>query len=84
MICGAPGSHGVSVAGMHGIGVKTPNAAAVALATDGLAMLVHTPKDWMLIMGLKSMILPIKPPVTMAGPGVGINGDGIAPNVQVS
>jgi len=32
---GAPGTQGVEVTGMHGIGVSTPNAAAVAAATAG-------------------------------------------------
>ncbi|MNG34964.1 hypothetical protein D3C84_1215890 [compost metagenome] len=41
---GPPGIHGVAVAGMHGIGVSTPSAAAVAAATVGLARLVHMPK----------------------------------------
>ncbi len=30
---GDPGAHGDAVAGMHGCGVNTPNAAAVAAAT---------------------------------------------------
>jgi hypothetical protein len=34
---GEPGAQGVVVAGMHGIGVSTPSAAAVAAATVGLA-----------------------------------------------
>jgi hypothetical protein len=40
LICtlGEPGVHGALVIGMQGIGVKTPNAAAVAAATMGLAM----------------------------------------------
>lgn len=40
----APGIHGVIVIGRHGIGVRTPNAAAVAAATIGLAGLMHIPK----------------------------------------
>lgn len=36
---GPPGIQGVAVAGIHGIGVSTPNAAAVAAATVGLARL---------------------------------------------
>lgn len=35
---GDPGDHGAGITGMHGIGVKTPNAAAVAAATAGFAM----------------------------------------------
>jgi hypothetical protein len=40
----APGVHGAVVTGMHGCGVSTPKAAAVAAATCGLARLVHNPK----------------------------------------
>jgi hypothetical protein len=37
MTVGAPTAHGAAVFGMHGIGVSTPSAAAVAAATIGLA-----------------------------------------------
>ncbi|EDX82857.1 hypothetical protein S7335_35 [Synechococcus sp. PCC 7335] len=37
--------------GMHGIGVSTPSAAAVAVATVGLANELHTPKGGILAMG---------------------------------
>lgn len=36
-----PGAHGAAVTGMHGIGVNTPRAAAVAEATVGLDGVVH-------------------------------------------
>lgn len=41
---GEPGAHGAAHAGIHGMGVSTPMAAAVALATVGLARLLHIPK----------------------------------------
>ncbi len=41
---GAPGNQGATVFGMQGMGVNTPNAAAVAAATVGLATLVQAPK----------------------------------------
>lgn len=47
----APGSHGPGVAGTHGIGVSAPSAAAVALATVGLARLLHMPKGGMFTIG---------------------------------
>jgi hypothetical protein len=53
----APGTQGAVVAGMHGIGVKTPNAAAVAAATTGFAGDMHIPKGMMLVIGMLSMIL---------------------------
>ena len=49
---GAPGSHGEAVAGMQGIGVNTPSAAAVAAATIGLAMLMHVPNGMTLTSGM--------------------------------
>src|ERR1700677_4921005 len=53
----APGVHGAVVAGMHGIGVSTPNAAAVAAATTGFAGDMHMPKGMMFSIGTMSMIL---------------------------
>jgi hypothetical protein len=55
---GEPGVHGETTAGMHGCGVSTPRAAAVAAATWGLAGDMHIPKDAMLAIGAKSMIEP--------------------------
>jgi hypothetical protein len=37
---------------MHGIGVSTPMAEAVAEATEGLARLVHTPKGMTFTSGM--------------------------------
>src|SRR5688500_10825662 len=48
---GAPGTQGAGVTGMHGIGVSTPSAAAVAAATLGLARQVHAPNGMMLTIG---------------------------------
>lgn len=48
----APATHGVTVAGMHGIGVNTPKAAAVAEATTGLAMEVHIPNGTIFVIGM--------------------------------
>ncbi len=48
---GDPGIQGAEVTGIHGCGVNTPMAAAVALATIGFVMLLHIPKDRMLAMG---------------------------------
>ena len=44
------------VAGMHGWGVSTPIAAAVAAATCGFAMLVHIPQGDMFTIGAESVI----------------------------
>jgi hypothetical protein len=47
----APTTHGAAVAGMQGIGVRAPMAAAVAAATVGLASELHMPKGRMLTIG---------------------------------
>jgi hypothetical protein len=54
---GDPGAQGAGVFGTQGIGVKTPQAAAVADATVGFARELHIPKGIMLVMGMLSMIL---------------------------
>src|SRR5882757_6705370 len=46
---GAPATQGAGVAGMQGMGVSTPSAAAVAAATVGLAIDMHIPKGMMLV-----------------------------------
>lgn len=60
---GAPGAQGAAVAGMQGIGVKTPRAAAVAAATIGFAGQLHMPNGMMLTMGLLSMMFAAGVPV---------------------
>jgi hypothetical protein len=52
---GDPGVHGAGMTGVQGIGVSTPSAAAVAVATAGLARLVHTAKGPMLTKGTVSV-----------------------------
>lgn len=77
---GFPGAHGVVVAGIQGIGVKTPIAAEVAAATVGFAIEVHTPKGRIFTMGLWSMIFAagIGPVITLFI-GKTIKLDGAAP-----
>ena len=48
---GEPGAHGAGITGKQGMGVSTPRAAAVALATVGLAKELHMPKGGILTMG---------------------------------
>jgi hypothetical protein len=48
---GEPGVHGATTTGMHGMGVNTPNAAAVAAATVGFVGLIHAPKGMIFTMG---------------------------------
>ena len=53
---GEPGAQGAAITGMHGIGVSTPRAAAVAAATCGFAREVHIPNGMMFTMGTLSMM----------------------------
>ena len=48
---GAPGTQGATVIGMHGMGVSTPIAAAVAAATIGFAGDIHMPNGMIFTMG---------------------------------
>ena len=49
---GAPGTQGATVIGIHGIGVRTPIAAAVAAATIGFAGDMHMANGMILTMGM--------------------------------
>lgn len=51
------GDHGAGICGVHGCGVRTPSAAAVAAATAGFAIDVHIPNGMTFANGLLSMIL---------------------------
>ena len=81
---GEPGTHGEAVAGIQGIGVSTPIAAAVAAATVGLARELHIPKGNMFTMGLLSMIFAIGMEVEIVAvlDGSTINVDGATPKVH--
>lgn len=80
-----PGIHGPAGAGMHGIGVSTPSAAAVAAATVGFAMLMHGPKGLMLSIGTLSMMVAAGlPPAMVLATGSTPNGDGIDPKLHIS
>jgi hypothetical protein len=80
---GAPGTQGAMVMGMQGIGTNTPNAAAVAAATMGLAMDWHMPKGMTLAMGLLSMMLAAGgPPAMTLLMGITINAPGATPKVH--
>ncbi len=62
---GAPAIHGPVGTGMHGIGVGTPSAAAVAAITIGLLMLVHIPNGGTFTIGAKSMMVAAGTPSTL-------------------
>ena len=81
MIVGAIGVHVPAITGTQGIGVSTPNAAAVAAATVGFAIDMHMPKGIMLTHGLQSMILAAgKLPAKVPLIGGTSRADGAIPN----
>jgi hypothetical protein len=78
---GLSGNHGDTVSGMHGIGVSTPSAAAVAAITIGFAILIHIPKGIMLSIGMWSIIVaPGRFINSVILVGNTMNGPGAAPN----
>jgi hypothetical protein len=60
---GEPGAHGAGITGIQGIGVNTPEAAAVADATVGLAKDEHIPKGMIFTIGLLSIMFASGVPV---------------------
>jgi hypothetical protein len=82
---GDPGTQGATVAGIHGMGVSTPNAAAVAEATSGFEGVVHIPKVGIFVIGAKSMIVAAgRPPTSTVGADVATKGAGATPKVHMS
>ena len=80
-----PGAQGETMAGMHGIGVSTPIAAAVADATVGLDMDWHMPKGMTLTMGAKSMMVALGLFCIMGRRGTVIASvEGVIPKVHFS
>ena len=79
---GLPGTHGAMVMGIHGMGVKTPNAAAVAAATIGFAILMQVPNGKIFIKGLLSIMLAAGIGVKTRFVGKTTKLDGAAPNVH--
>jgi hypothetical protein len=78
-----PGTHGSTMTGIHGIGVKTPRAAEVAEATSGLASDEHIPNVGMLSMGAKSMIVATGIDEAMTMCGVGLRTAGATPKSHI-
>ena len=79
---GWPGVQGATVAGMQGMGVKTPRAAAVAAATVGLAGEEHIPKLARLRKGLLSMMLAAGVPARTLAAGSTVSGQGARPKLH--
>ncbi len=80
---GAPTTHGDAVAGIQGMGVNTPMAAAVAAATVGLEGELHMPNGMMFTIGLKSMMVAAGGPSAITwSVGSTTRLDGAAPKVH--
>jgi len=78
-----PGAHGATVFGIHGIGVNTPSAAAVADATVGLASDMQTPNVGMFTIGLLSMMLAAGAPTMVLLVGSTLSALGAAPKLHI-
>ena len=78
----APGDQGATVTGMHGIGVNTPKAAAVAAATVGFEGDMHMPNGGMFTVGLLSMMLAAGAPIMVLLAGSTLSALGAAPKVH--
>lgn len=79
----APGAQGAAVTGTQGMGVNTPEAAAVAEATVGLEGEEHIPNGGMFTVGLLSMMLAAGvPPTLVLLAGNTLSALGAAPKVQ--
>src|SRR5262245_43295132 len=80
---GTPGAHGPAGTGVHGIGVSTPSAAAVAAATAGLPMLVHMPKGITLRKGTLSAMFAAGAPASTRFTGKTTSEPGASPIVHI-
>lgn len=79
-VVGAPTIQGPAGAGMQGMGVKLPNAAAVAAATTGLDKLRHITNPGTLRPGMLSKIFPQAPaPLVVRWVGKKFNVQGAVP-----
>jgi hypothetical protein len=83
IIVADPGTHGAVVAGMQGMGVNTPKAAAVAEATVGFAMDMHIPKVGIFVMGIMSMMLAAGVPHMVRLAGRTTSEDGAMPKEHI-
>lgn len=79
---GEPGAQGAEITGMHGIGVNTPMAAAVAAETCGFAMELHIPNGIIFFIGTLSIMVATGIFDITLFSGVTISVDGAMPNVQ--
>ncbi len=82
MQVGEPGTHG-AVTGTHGIGVNTPNAAAVAEATVGFAIDEHMPKVGMFVIGIQSAMVAAGAPTIVLLAGNTTRAEGATPKEHV-
>lgn len=80
MIVGNIGAHGAAITGVHGCGVNTPWAAAVAEATAGFAIDEHIPNGNTFVIGTLSVMHAIGVFANTLLAGNTFNVAGAAPN----
>src|SRR5688572_24042133 len=81
---GLPGVQVPAGTGMHGIGVSTPRAAAVAAATIGLDASWHMPNGATFMIGATSPMLAAGPPASGRPSGITLSADGATPPVHIN
>ena len=79
-ILGFPGIHGPTVTGIQGMGVSIPRAAAVADATEGLAIQLHIPNGRTFKRDILSIIFANGILETTPFTGNTVKSDGTVPN----
>ena len=82
MTVAEPGAQGAAGFGTHGIGVRTPRAAAVAAATVGLDGDMHMANGGIFTTGMLSMMLAAGAPTMVLLAGSTLSALGAAPKVQ--
>lgn len=80
------GAHGAATAGVHGAGVWTPCAAAVAATTAGFVTLLHMPNGAMFVPMANCVIVAAGSPFTAGAPGkaLAMKGTGAVPMLHWS
>ena len=81
---GDPGVQGAGITGTHGMGVRTPMAAAVAAATVGLVGDMHIPNGGTFTIGAWSLIVAAGgPPAMVLFTGSTFRALGATPNEHI-
>lgn len=79
-----PGAQGPAITGVHGCGVNTPHAAAVAALTAGFANDVHMAKGMTFTIGTLSIIFATGAPHITLLAGNTVSADGAVPKLHIN